>query len=147
MRRLLITVSALMLAMTLAIAPAMAAKGGNSGERGGGKKSSGTLELVLLDASDNVANHYDLVTFHVTTEASDRPFVGVRCWQGAAWVYDAYVGLFDDYLYDPWLTLDSPYWTDGVAAECEARLFYFDRRGREKILNTLDFSVSPQSGS
>jgi hypothetical protein len=143
MRRLLITVSVFLLAMTLAMAPALAGKGGQgkNGERGG--KNSGTLELVLLDASDDVANHYDLVTFDVTTSASDRPFVGVRCWQGTDWVYDGYVGFFDDYLFDPWLTLDSPYWSAGSNADCEARLFYFDKRGREKVLNTLNFPVMP----
>jgi len=143
MRRLLITVSALLLVMTLALTPALAGKGGQgkNDERGGGKKNSGTLELVLLDGSDGLANHYDLVTFDVSTSASDRPFVGVRCWQGTDWVYDGYVGFFDEYLFDPWLTLDSPYWSAGSSADCEARLFYYDRRGRQKVLNTLAFDV------
>lgn len=142
MRKLLTTASVLLLVTVVTMAPALAG-GGKSGERGGGKKLGGTLELVVLESGDGVANHYDRVTFDVSTSATDRPFVGVRCWQGSEWVYDGYVGMFDEYLFDPWLTLDSPYWTEGSSADCEARLFHYDNRGREKILNTLAFPVWP----
>ena len=46
-------------------------------------------------------------------------------------------------MFDQWLMLDSPYWVTGQNASCEARLFHFDKRGREKVLNTHDFIVLP----
>jgi hypothetical protein len=50
---------------------------------------------------------------------------------------------FSSYLFDPWLTLDSNYWADGVEAICNARLFYYDRRGRQIVLTTMTFPVAP----
>ena len=83
------------------------------------------------------------MTFEVSTTATDRPYVGVRCWQGSAWVYDGYVGYFPEYMYpEDWFVLDSPYWTPGTPATCTARLFYYDRRGNQKILTTHDFAVT-----
>jgi hypothetical protein len=129
-----------LLATVAAVAPASAARGG------GGKPSptsSSTLTLVPMD-SDGVVNHNDDITFEVSTTATDRPFVGVRCYQGEAFVYDGYVGYFPDYMFDKnWFTLDSPYWSDGVAASCTARLFWFDKRGNEKVLTTLGFTAAP----
>ena len=117
----------------------LAAKGGN----GGGKTGGGSLSLVVLDGADSVANHGERVAFEVSTTATDRPFVGVRCWQGSDWVLDGYTGYFETYMYDPWVTLDSPYWTAGVEASCTARLFYYDNRGNQNVLATLDFPALP----
>lgn len=119
---------------------ALAAPGGKGG---GGKTTGGTLQHYLLDGGDAVANHTERVAFHVTTSATDRPFVGVRCWQGAAFVLDGYTGYFATYMFEPWVTLDSSYWTAGQAASCTARLFYYDRRGNQKVLATLDFTTLP----
>lgn len=125
--------------------PVLAAKGGGNGGGGGGKPSGGggSLSLVVLDGSDAVANHTERVTFVVTT-SNDRPFVGLRCWQGANWVYDGYVGYFDGAMFDPWFILDSPYWQAGVEASCTARLFAYNRKGGETSLAApLTFSVAP----
>jgi hypothetical protein len=46
-------------------------------------------------------------------------------------------------MFDPWFTLGSDYWDPAVAASCTARLFYYDSRGREHDLATLDFGVDP----
>lgn len=121
-------------------AAAFAGKGGNG--RGGGGSTSASLNLVVLDGPE-AANHGDRVTFETDQTSSDRPFVGVRCYQGSTWVLDGYVGVFDGYMFDPWVTLASDYWAAGVDASCTARLFYFDRRGREKILATNTFPVAP----
>jgi len=72
-----------------------------------------------------------------------KPNVGVRCYQSSMWVYDAYVGYFSGYMFDPWFTLDSSYWADGATSNCTARLFYNDRRGRQVVLATLSFDVTP----
>ena len=53
------------------------------------------------------AAHNGRVTFNVSTTATDRPFVGLRCWQGTNFVYDGYVGYFPGAMFDPWFTLDS----------------------------------------
>jgi hypothetical protein len=99
---------------------------------------------VLLDSTDGQAHHGQRVTFDVSTTATDRPFVGLRCWQGANWVYDGYVGFFPTYMFDPWLTLgNANYWAADVEASCTARLFYYDKRGNQKVLATLDFPVYP----
>jgi hypothetical protein len=128
-------------ALLLTLGPAVTASAGN-GHPGGGGKGSSSLSLVLMDGATE-AHHYGRVTFDVSTTETDRPFVGLRCWQGSNWVYDGYVGYFPDYRFDPWFTLDSPYWAPGVAASCTARLFYHDRRGREKVLAQTSFSVAP----
>lgn len=120
---------------------AMAAPGGKGG--GGGKTPGGTIQHFLLDGDDAVANHMERVAFDVATTATDRPFVGVRCWQEGAFVLDGYTGYFPTYMFEPWVTLDSSYWTAGQAASCTARLFYYDRRGNQKVLATLDFTTLP----
>jgi hypothetical protein len=122
---------------TVTTGAAVAGKGGN-GHHGAG----GTLSLVLLDGATQ-AQHGGRITFDVSTTATDRPFVGLRCYQGSNFVLDGYVGFFPTYMFDPWLTLDSPYWADGVAASCTARLFYFDNRGGENVLATIVFDVAP----
>lgn len=130
-----------MLTFGLVAGTTLAAKGGN----GGGGRQSGTIALVVLDGADGTANHGERVGFDVATTATDRPFVGVRCWQGSQWVLDGYTGYFDSYMFDPWVTLDSPYWTSGAPADCSARLFSYDKRGNQKILATVDFVAQPSS--
>ena len=120
-----------------------AAKGGNAGKGGGPSGStSSTLALIVMDDA-TAARHGGRVTFDVSTTATDRPFVGLRCWQGANWVYDGYVGYFETAMFDEWFVLDSPYWTAGVDASCTARLFYYDKRGNQKVPTTLSFPVLP----
>lgn len=115
-----------------------AAKGGVAGKGG----AAGTFSLVLLDSTDGIAHKNQRITFDVSTEA-ESPLVGVRCYQGGAWIFDAYVGYFDSYLFDPWFLLDSGYWVEGASASCDARLFSYDKRGREKVMATLTFPVAP----
>jgi hypothetical protein len=122
--------------------PAWAARGGGGKPTTG--DSSSTMTMELLNSTDGVVNHGDDVTFHVTTTATDMPYVGLRCYQDGAFVYDAYVGYFDGYMFERnWFTLESPYWADGLSADCTARLFWFDRRGNEKLLATSSFTVAP----
>ena len=123
-----------------ALAPTALAGKGGGGPGGGGGSSS--LTLVLMDGATQAA-HHGRITFDVSTTATDRPFVGLRCWQGTNWVYDGYVGYFPGAMFDPWFTLDSPYWTAGVWASCTARLFYYDKRGNQKVLLEQSFPVAP----
>ena len=131
----------------LAIAPAaLAGKGGGGGKPPGGGGAGGggssSFSLVLMDGATQAA-HNGRVTFNVSTTATDRPFVGLRCYQGTNFVYDGYVGYFPGAMFDPWFTLDSPSWADGVSASCTARLFYYDRRGNQNVLMEQSFPVAP----
>jgi hypothetical protein len=138
-RRSIALAASIALVLSLTVAPAaLADQGGN---QGGGGSSSSSLSLVLMDGATE-AHHYGRVTFDVSTTAADRPFVGLRCWQGSNWVYDGYVGYFADYKRNQWFTLDSPYWAPGIPASCTARLFYFNKRGVEKVLATTSFAVT-----
>jgi hypothetical protein len=132
-------IGALVLGLVL-VPAALAAKGG--GGSGGSTTGSSTMSLVLMDGATQPA-HYGRITFDVSTTATATPSVGLRCYQGANWVYDAYVGYFPGYLFEKWFTLKSNYWVDGVAATCDARLFYNDRRGRQIVLATMSFPVAP----
>jgi hypothetical protein len=134
-----------MLIFGLIAGTAFAAKGGNGGGGGGKPGATGTLTGPMFaddrDA-DGLTSQGDHVTFSVSTAAS-RPFVGLRCWQGDTWVYDAYVGYFAEYMFDAWFVLDSSYWGSGAEASCTARLFTYDKRGNQKVMSTLTFGVEP----
>jgi hypothetical protein len=132
-------IGALVLALAL-VPAALAAKGGGGGKPSGGSSSS--FSLVLMDGATQAA-HYGRITFNVSTTATATPQVGLRCYQGSNWVYDAYVGYFPGYMFDQWFTLTSNYWVDGVPATCDARLFYNDSRGRQVVLKTMSFPVAP----
>jgi hypothetical protein len=113
---------------------------------GGGKPSGGgtiSLGMVTDQNSDGLSNRGDEITFTVSTTATDRPFVGVRCYQGTNFVYDGYAGYFESALYSKNFTLSNPYWAEGTAAGCTARLFYYDKRGGQHIITSLDFVVNP----
>jgi hypothetical protein len=112
--------------------------------RGGGKvRTSGTLTPSVLDGADNVPNYGERLTFLVETTATDRPFVGLKCWQGTTGVYNSSIGIFPTYLFDPWFNLDSAYWVSGLEARCTATLYYYDRRGNQRVLNTTEVVVAP----
>lgn len=130
-----------LLVVGLLAGTAFAGKGGNAAAGGG--KAPSTIALVLLDSTDGQAHNGQRVAFDVSTTATDRPFVGVRCYQGSAFVLDGYTGYFPTYMFEPWVILDSPYWQEGVAADCTARLFHYDKRGNQKVLATLDFAALP----
>jgi hypothetical protein len=130
------------LVLAFAIAPAaFASKGGAGGKRSGGGGSS-SFSLVLMDGATQ-PTYGGRITFNVSTTATDRPYVGLRCWQGSTLVGDGYVGYFPSYPFDPWFTLSSLPWAPDLEASCTARLFYFGRRGRENVLKTMTFLVAP----
>lgn len=129
-----------LLVIGLIALPALAAKGGNGGKPSGG--GSSTLAMVMVDPADTVANHGDVVTFTVSTTATDRPFVSVKCYQASGLVYSASAGFFDDYPW-PWarnFSLASSAWSAG-AADCTATLYYTRSTGRHVNLASVDFGV------
>jgi hypothetical protein len=142
-RRIALAAPLVALVLALVLAPlAFAGRGGGGGGSRGGGGGTSSFSLVLMDGATQAA-HYGRITFDVSTNETSVPEVGLRCYQGSTWVFDAYVGYYPGYLFDPWFTLDSNYWEDGIPATCNARLFYFDRRGREVVLRTMSFPVAP----
>ncbi len=63
--------------------------------------------------------------------------------QGSNFVHDGYIALYDASWLQKIFTLGSSYWDPALDATCTARLFYYDRRGNEKILASTDFGVAP----
>jgi hypothetical protein len=123
-----------------------AAKGGGGKPGGGATTGGGTLTgpVMVADAdADGAVSYLDDITFNVSTSATAYPQVGLRCYQGTTFVYDAYVGYWATYQWDRFFRLESGYWNPNLAANCTARLFYNDSRGRQHVLATLDFGVAP----
>jgi len=109
-------------------------------------KGSSSLSLVVLGsgsagaAATATPSQGGQITFDVSTTETDHPSVNVRCYQGGSWVYDGWQSFWPG-THDPVFTLSSLYWTSG-AADCTARLLYFDRQGRERTLASMDFHVA-----
>jgi hypothetical protein len=128
----------------LAFAPvALAGKGGAGGGGGGpkgGSTTNGTIELVLVDSPDSVANWGEQVRFNVSTTATDQPHVDLNCYQGGTLVYSATTGYYASYPW-PWtqtFTLSSQSWTGGDA-DCTAVLYKLANSGAKTTLNSLSF--------
>ena len=79
----------------------------------------------------------------MSTSSTDRPFVGLRCYQNGTMVLDGYTGYFPTYMYDPWITVGSPYVDRDESADCTARLFYYNRRGDQVVLATTTLVAYP----
>ena len=110
-------------------------------------KPTSSLELVVLPSGSTVTaataepSFGGQVTFDVSTTQSDQPYVNVRCYQDGTWVYDTWQGFYESYVPEPVFTLASRYWTEG-AADCTARLLFFDRQGRARTLASTSFHVA-----
>jgi hypothetical protein len=122
---------------------AFAAKGGNGGGHGGGPKpkpgtDNGTIAMVMVDASDTVANWGDWVTFDVATTATSEPWVNLKCWQNGTLVAEGWNGYFDRSLTGRNFGLYSATWSAG-AADCTAYL----TTPKHAVLASTSFHVEP----
>jgi hypothetical protein len=124
----------------LALAGAPAAMAGKPGG-GGGRSGGDTLTLVPLTSTDGTLHYGQELTFQLSTSATN-PYVNVRCYQGPAFVYDAWVGYYSGAWFAQSFTLSSSIWQGG-AADCTARLVAWSKNGREQTLATLGFHVEP----
>jgi len=113
-----------------------------------GGKGSSSLSLVVLGsgsvttAAATAPSFGGQITFDVSTTQTNRPSVNVLCYRDGAWVYDGWQSFWAGAAtHDPIFTLSSNYWTGG-AADCTARLVYYDQRGLLKTLTSLDFHVN-----
>ncbi len=117
---------------------ALAAKPDRSGGSG-----SGSVALVLLQSVDGLAHYGQNVTFAIATSASAYPYVNLKCWQGGAFVGEAWRGFFPTSLSGTTFTLSgTSAWQSGVAADCSAYLTYQTRRGWTVVAST-SFHVDP----
>lgn len=125
------------------IAPvAVAGKGGNGkGHSNASDTASAISWAMVADRNgDGQPNWNDTVTFNVRTDATDRPWVLLNCYQGGAWVSTTSHGLFASYPY-PNFTLASTAWTGG-AGECVATLYEVTANGNQRDLASLRFAVA-----
>jgi hypothetical protein len=132
---------AVFLALALALVPAALAGHGKPG--GSGTSGSNSISLLMVnDANGNgLPNWGDIVTFTVSTTATNAPYVSVACSQNGTSVYGQSAGFFAGYLWpsQQYFTLSSSYWTSG-AASCTARLYYSNGT-KLATLATLSFTA------
>ena len=100
------------------------------------------LSQVALAATSQISldqvdpSFGESITFTVSTNRTDNPFVNLRCYQGSNFVYDGWRG---GVVNDPFVLSAPGYWTGGQA-DCVARLVSWDH-GRQKTLETMEFHV------
>lgn len=131
-----------LIVLTLIVAPALAAKGGNGDHRGGGgKPAGGTGTLVMVPMDGETDPHFGArVTFDVSTTATAYPYVHLMCYQDGALVGEGRQGFFSTALGNQWFYLGpTPSWQAG-AAECTANLEQSTRKGWS-VLGSTTFSV------
>jgi hypothetical protein len=120
--------------LLLAVSPALA----------GTPKSSSSISLVMFSVSAiGTGPHWgNQVTFAVSTNATDRPYVLLNCYQNGKWVYAAQAGFYPSYPFAQRFTLASTAWTGG-AADCTARLGALNAYGTKfRELASTSFHVS-----
>ena len=82
------------------------------------------------------------MAFDVSTNATDRPYVLVNCYQNGTWVYAGQAGFWAGALFGQNFTLASTSWTSG-AATCTARLGALNADGtRFRELASTSFNVT-----
>jgi hypothetical protein len=131
-------------AAIVALALATTAYAGNGG---GSNRWSSSISLVwpsasaLTSAATSEPHYGDSVTFDVSTNATDFPYVNLRCFQNGSLVGEGWAGFFDGALGTHTFTLWSPQWSGG-AADCTASLDAYGGGGKWKELASTSFHVS-----
>jgi hypothetical protein len=111
--------------------------------RPGGGAAKGSLALVLLDSSDGRAHYGQQVTFTVSTGATAYPYVNLKCWQGGAFVGEAWRGFFPTSISGTVFTLSgTSLWVSTEGADCTANLSYQTKKGWMTLAST-SFHVDP----
>lgn len=118
---------------------AFAAKGGG-GKPGGGGTTGGGASIALAPLvsdvnGDGLPNYRDVVTFNVSTGAS-QPFVNLECSQNGIVVLVGWKGYFEGSLDTTWnFGLSSGAWQGGDAS-CTAYVKVANRRGWSTLGST-----------
>jgi hypothetical protein len=95
----------------------------------------------ITGASTITPRFGDIVTFTVSTTATNNPFVNVNCYQGGALVMDSWAAFFPGGS-GQGFGLYSPSWQSG-AADCQADLGMLANNGKWKVLASRTFHVDP----
>jgi hypothetical protein len=118
---------------------------------GGKNSSSSSITLVLMNASVATAaasdgsSYGDSVTFAVSTEATNRPFVHLTCSQNGSVVLESWQAWFYGAAGVQSFTLGSSRAWQGGAADCTAFLENWDsysKNGRTTVLASTSFHVA-----
>jgi hypothetical protein len=124
-------------------------KGGGGGKPGGGGTttggSGGTISIVLLNSTDGTPHFGQDVTFTVSTTATTKPWVTVRCYVGGTLVEKDSNGIFAGSLDQIFTLGGSPLWQSGDA-DCTATLENWDnysKNGSITALTSMSFHVYP----
>ena len=114
---------------------------------GGSKASTSSISMLLVDPGTRTSVQgaepafRDQVTFAVSTGATTRPFVHLRCFQNGSLVLEAWQAWF--YTGQTFTLGGNPAWQGG-AADCTAFLENWDsysRNGRTPVLASTAFHV------
>lgn len=108
--------------------------------------SSVSMHMVADTNGDGGPNWGEQIGFNASSTYTDNngPWLNLRCTQNGTLVYSAATGYGPNYPW-PWtrtMILKSETWTSG-AADCSARLYGVDFRGKEFTLATTSFFVNP----
>ena len=91
-------------------------------------------------ASTSTPHFGDMVTFTVSTTATNNPFVNLNCYQNGILVMNSWSAFFPGGLGDGNYGRYSPSWKCG-AAECRADLGLLANNGKWKVLASTSFHV------
>lgn len=115
---------------------------------GSGKSSSSSISLVLMSAPTTSGttdpNFGDSVTFAVSTNATSRPFVHLRCSQNGSLVYEGWQAWFYGANGPQSFNLGGTTAWQGGAADCTAYLENWDsysKNGKVTVLASASFHV------
>jgi hypothetical protein len=128
-RSIVVLVMAAMLGTVIANTAFAAGGGGRKGVRG-------TIDLKLLESTDQRAHFGQKVTFTVWTNATDYPWVTVKCLQNGRLVYKQSNGIFPTSLGQVFTLGPTPSWSGG-GADCTATLEDWDSYSRNGHISTL----------
>jgi hypothetical protein len=124
-------------ALSLAVAPAIAGKGGKTA---GGGSSITLVRLSLSALATSNPRFGEQVTFDVTTNATSQPWVDAKCYQNGKLVYEQWNGFFADYKYGQTYTLGPTNSWPGGAADCTADIV--DRDNYQlRVVGSMSFHV------
>lgn len=128
--------------VAVAASPALAGKGGGSGGAGGGS----SITLVTMGGSGAAAtaspSFGQQVTFAVSTNKTDAPWVWLHCYQGSVLVYSESHAMFASSGDSGVFSLGPSFGWTGGAASCTALLVEPLRQGNSQVLATTSFDVS-----
>lgn len=107
---------------------------GGGGTTSGG--SGGTISLVLLNSTDGLPHFGQNVTFNVSTTATTRPWVTLKCYVGGTLVDKDSNGIFAGSLDQIFTLGGTQLWQSG-AGDCTATLENWDAYSKNGSITTL----------